>query len=103
MTRNRLSRSRRNKRYDKLDFKLPETLLRLDWSPDQIVGYLRGVAIQQSATNSFISTLGTTKYSAERYGNTYDNQLKKGVKDTTQKTAEDGWQQSVILRKAYKS
>lgn len=47
MTRNRLSRSRRNKRYDKLDFKLPETLLRLDWSPDQIVGYLRGVAIQQ--------------------------------------------------------
>ncbi|KHF81616.1 transposase, partial [Vibrio vulnificus] len=41
MARNRLSRSRRNKRYSKSDFRLPEALLRLDWSPDQIVGYLR--------------------------------------------------------------
>ncbi|MDF5491006.1 IS30-like element ISVa6 family transposase, partial [Vibrio parahaemolyticus] len=42
MARNRLSRSRRNKRYSEIDFRLPEALLRLDWSPDQIVGYLRG-------------------------------------------------------------
>ncbi|MCU8492683.1 helix-turn-helix domain-containing protein, partial [Vibrio vulnificus] len=41
MARNRLSRSRRNKRYSEIDFRLPEALLRLDWSPDQIVGYLR--------------------------------------------------------------
>ncbi|KLN65477.1 transposase [Vibrio sp. VPAP30] len=39
--RNRLSRSRRNKRYCKTDFRLIEALLKLDWSPDQIVGYLR--------------------------------------------------------------
>ena len=47
MARSRLSRSRRNKRYDAIDFKLPEALLRLDWSPEQIVGYLkvRGVNI----------------------------------------------------------
>lgn len=37
MARNRLSRSRRNKRYSEIDFRLPEALLRLDWSPDQIV------------------------------------------------------------------
>ncbi|HHF3209294.1 TPA: transposase, partial [Vibrio diabolicus] len=41
MARNRLSRSRRNKRYSEIDFRLPEALLRLDWSPDQIVGYLK--------------------------------------------------------------
>ncbi|ENV5908900.1 transposase, partial [Vibrio parahaemolyticus] len=41
MARNWLSRSRRNKRYSEIDFRLPEALLRLDWSPDQIVGYLR--------------------------------------------------------------
>ncbi|AYO09636.1 IS30 family transposase [Vibrio campbellii] len=41
MARNRLSRSRRNKRYSEIDFRLPEALLRLDWSSDQIVGYLR--------------------------------------------------------------
>ncbi len=40
--RSRLSRSRRNKRYTKTDFTLVEALLRLDWSPQQIVGYLRG-------------------------------------------------------------
>ncbi|EGU43897.1 putative transposase, partial [Vibrio ichthyoenteri ATCC 700023] len=39
--RSRLSRSRRNKRYCKTDFRLAEALLKLDWSPDQIVGYLR--------------------------------------------------------------
>ncbi|WP_075202573.1 IS30 family transposase [Vibrio mexicanus] len=39
--RTRLSYSRRNKRYDKSDFRLVEALLRLEWSPDQVVGYLR--------------------------------------------------------------
>ncbi len=41
MARNRLSRSRRNKRYSEIDFRLPEALLRLNRSPDQIVGYLK--------------------------------------------------------------
>ncbi|EME0159030.1 IS30 family transposase [Vibrio vulnificus] len=39
--RNRLSRSRRNKRYTKHDFKIIDALIMLDWSPDQIVGFCR--------------------------------------------------------------
>lgn len=92
MARNRPSRSRRNKRYSEIDFRLPEALLRLDWSPDQIVGYLK-------ATSSFISIFGTIKLSVEPFGNTYANPLRKGVKGIIQKTAEVAWQQSVILPK----
>ena len=41
--RNRLARSRRNKRYDETDFRLVAALLQLDWSPEQIVGFLRRI------------------------------------------------------------
>jgi IS30 family transposase len=37
----RRSRSRRNRRFDDRDWKLVETLLREDWSPEQVAGSLR--------------------------------------------------------------
>lgn len=40
-TSGRRSRSRRNRRFSKVDFKAVEALLRQDWSPEQIVGHLR--------------------------------------------------------------
>lgn len=37
----RTKKARRNKRYDHTDFLLVEALLKLHWSPEQIVGYFR--------------------------------------------------------------
>lgn len=37
----RTKKARRNKRYDHMDFLLVDALLKLHWSPEQIVGYFR--------------------------------------------------------------
>lgn len=39
--RTRTKKARRNKRYDAIDFLLVDSLLKLYWSPEQIVGYFR--------------------------------------------------------------
>ena len=39
--RTRTKKARRNKRYDAIDFLLVDALLKLNWSPEQIVGYFR--------------------------------------------------------------
>ena len=39
--RTRTKKARRNKRYDAIDFQLVDALLKLYWSPEQIVGYFR--------------------------------------------------------------
>ena len=39
-TRGRRSRSRRNQQFGAQDFAMVESLLRLDWSPEQVSGYL---------------------------------------------------------------
>lgn len=45
-TRARRSRSRRNRHYDETDFAIVRQLLKEDWSPEQITGYLQSLGIR---------------------------------------------------------
>ncbi len=49
--------------------------------------------------NSFINMYGTIKLSVAPYGNTFGNQRRKDVRDTTQKTVVVDWLISDILPK----
>lgn len=97
--RSRLNRSRRNTRYCKTDFRLVEALLQLDWSPDQIVGHLKFRGHPTMSHELIYQYIWSDKTEGEHCGNTCVNQPKNDVSATTQKTVEDGWQQSIILPK----
>ena len=80
-TRARRSRSRRNRHYSDNDFLLIRKLLRLKWSPDQIVGHMRRFKLTKKilAMKPFISIYGEIKSMAAISGLTLDSPQKSGV------------------------
>ena len=70
-TRGRRSRSRRNARITARDLgDVVERYLRLDWSPEQVAGFLRVEGILRSATSRSTSTSGTTRRAEVTSGGT---------------------------------
>ncbi|GAB7221610.1 hypothetical protein VoSk93_08220 [Vibrio owensii] len=58
MARNRLNQSRKDKHYSEINFRLPKALFRLNWSPDKIIGYLRGRGYPRRKGVKGIITIG---------------------------------------------
>jgi IS30 family transposase len=86
-TRGRRSRSRRNKQFEARDFALIESLLRLDWSPEQVSCYLKRVKLlnishetiylyvwadMEDGGNLYTRLRGALKQRRKRYG-AYDS------------------------------
>ncbi len=84
MARNRLSQSRRNKRYSEIDFRLPEALLRLDWSHELIYQHIWNDKVLGGALWKHLRQ--STKQRRKRYNS----------KDSL---GQDGWPQNILLPK----